>query len=264
MNGDGTVKSHQKISSLQGNFTGDIERYDYFGESLGVLSSEYPDQSTTLIVGSPRHGYETSREDSGAVWLLKLHTNKISDSQENLESFEGKLEPGDLDQSSRSTPIDGFEIEKFSPAKQINFGVLPEDVKCRESLVLVLKSISNSPACVKSESISKLIERGWGISLLANAIVSTSSNTDTKSSMEKIQESKAVGDYDEWHLTDFINFLHHEFPDDVKSELEEIFGESHEQILEDFYKEIPYLRPIPPDELSTTKVQQFQYFLLLY
>ena len=160
LNGDGTVKSHQKISSLEGNFTGNIEEYDYFGESIGVLSSDNLDQSTTIIVGSPRHGYESPREDSGAVWLLDLHTNQISDFPGKSESLE-ELELGDLVQSSSSTQTDGFEYEKISPAKQIYFGVLPEDVKCRESLVLVLKSSSNSPACVKPETISKLIERGW-------------------------------------------------------------------------------------------------------
>lgn len=48
-----------------------------------------------------------------------------------------------------------------SPIKQIkHFDFEPENVKCNSGLELILK-IDDSPACVKPESIPKLIERGW-------------------------------------------------------------------------------------------------------
>jgi len=47
------------------------------------------------------------------------------------------------------------------PIKQIKlFDFEPENIKCNSGLELVLR-INGSPACVKPESIPKLIERGW-------------------------------------------------------------------------------------------------------
>lgn len=48
-----------------------------------------------------------------------------------------------------------------SPKSQYTDGMDPHDVICNESLELVFKSSDNSPACVKSTSVSKLVERGW-------------------------------------------------------------------------------------------------------
>ncbi len=58
-----------------------------------------------------------------------------------------------------------LEIETKSsvqpPLKQIENGVEPEKVSCKEGLELVFKTSDNSPACVKSKSVAKLVERGW-------------------------------------------------------------------------------------------------------
>jgi hypothetical protein len=48
-----------------------------------------------------------------------------------------------------------------SPKVQIKNGVEPQNILCKEDLELIFKSTDNSPACVKPESIPKLIERGW-------------------------------------------------------------------------------------------------------
>ena len=58
-----------------------------------------------------------------------------------------------------------LEIETASsivpPLKQIENGIEPEKVNCKEGLELIFKTSNNSPACVKPESITKLVERGW-------------------------------------------------------------------------------------------------------
>jgi len=51
-----------------------------------------------------------------------------------------------------------------SPKKQLESGVIPENVICREGLELIFKSSNNSPACVKPATAEKLIQRGWTIS----------------------------------------------------------------------------------------------------
>ena len=47
------------------------------------------------------------------------------------------------------------------PLKQISDGIKPENVTCAEGLQIILKSGNNLPACVKPDSVEKLIERGW-------------------------------------------------------------------------------------------------------
>ena len=54
------------------------------------------------------------------------------------------------------------------PLKQIANGILSNDVVCSEGLQLILKMTNNSPACVKSTTVEKLIERGWAHAVLPN------------------------------------------------------------------------------------------------
>ena len=57
---------------------------------------------------------------------------------------------------------DGEEIHfKLAPLKQIVNGISPENIACKESMQLVFKNTDNSPACVKSTTVDKLIQRGW-------------------------------------------------------------------------------------------------------
>lgn len=53
------------------------------------------------------------------------------------------------------------KIEIPSPLKQIKSGIAPDDIKCDESLVLVIRS-NNSPACVKEKTTEIFEERGLG------------------------------------------------------------------------------------------------------
>ncbi len=50
------------------------------------------------------------------------------------------------------------------PLKQIVSGTLPENVTCTEGLQIVYKSTTNMPACVKPETVDKLMQRGWAVS----------------------------------------------------------------------------------------------------
>ena len=67
-----------------------------------------------------------------------------------------------------------------SPLKQMKNGIIPKDVVCKEGLELVMKSSSGNPACVKSSSVAKLIERGWAVHVLPDV------------EPEKIQNSEMI------------------------------------------------------------------------
>lgn len=50
-----------------------------------------------------------------------------------------------------------------SPLKQFKSGVSINDTKCNDELTLVIKSSNSSPACVKPETVTKLLLRGWAL-----------------------------------------------------------------------------------------------------
>jgi len=50
--------------------------------------------------------------------------------------------------------------QDLPPLKQMKSGISPENVQCKSGLELIQKP-SGSVACVKSSSVSKLLERGW-------------------------------------------------------------------------------------------------------
>ena len=56
------------------------------------------------------------------------------------------------------------ENQKFMSPKMQIFCEVPLDMlQCNIGLQLIFKSTDNSPACVKSSTVQKLVERGWGI-----------------------------------------------------------------------------------------------------
>ena len=55
-------------------------------------------------------------------------------------------------------------LQKYPPRQQLEFGVSNTDIICKEGLQLIFKSTDSSPACVKSKTAQKLIERGWASS----------------------------------------------------------------------------------------------------
>jgi hypothetical protein len=67
---DGTVKSHQKISSTEGGFTGILDDSDFFGTSVAALGDLDGDGLTDLAVGA--RWDDDGGTNRGAVWVLFL------------------------------------------------------------------------------------------------------------------------------------------------------------------------------------------------
>lgn len=57
-----------------------------------------------------------------------------------------------------------------SPLKQFKSGITIDEIQCEELLILVTK-YDGSPACVKPETISKLIERNWTTQSIVHDII---------------------------------------------------------------------------------------------
>lgn len=98
LNADGTVKTQQKISMLEGNFNGELSTNDRFGMFLNAIGDINQDGTTDLAVSSAYD--DDGGVDVGAVWILMLSEQgtvieytKISKTSGN---FNGEIENYDF------------------------------------------------------------------------------------------------------------------------------------------------------------------------
>ncbi len=97
LNSDGTVKSHQRISDTQGNFTGVLNDNDRFGTSVACIGDLDGDGIEDIAVGASLD--DDGGTNRGAVWILHLDTNGTVKFHEKISSlfgnFTGVLTNGD-------------------------------------------------------------------------------------------------------------------------------------------------------------------------
>lgn len=98
LNADGTVKSHQKISTTAGGFTGVLDFEDQFGGSLAGLGDLDGDGIPDLAVGVPRD--DDGDYDMGAVYVLFLNRTGTVRAHQKISDLEGGL--GSILESSDS------------------------------------------------------------------------------------------------------------------------------------------------------------------
>jgi hypothetical protein len=55
------------------------------------------------------------------------------------------------------------ETSVSSPSNQFEKGVLPAEINCEQGFLIILKKSDYSPACVRADSVEKLVERSWGL-----------------------------------------------------------------------------------------------------
>ena len=87
LNGDGTVKAHQKISDTQGSFTGTLDDDDKFGWSVASLGDLDGDAVGDLAVGALTD--DDGGEARGAVWVLFLNPNGTVKSHQKISNTQG-------------------------------------------------------------------------------------------------------------------------------------------------------------------------------
>ena len=82
--------------------------------------------------------------DHYSIQLIKVDPYPISTKKINLSDYDVTL-----------------KLSLLPPLKQLKSGISPGEFSCLQGLTLVIKSEDNSPACIKSSTIPKLVARGW-------------------------------------------------------------------------------------------------------
>ena len=92
LNSDGTVKSHQKISDIEGSFTGVLDNDDELSNDLELLGDLDGDGNVDLAAGVRLD--DDGGTSRGAVWILFLNSDgtvkahqKISDTEGNFDGI---------------------------------------------------------------------------------------------------------------------------------------------------------------------------------
>lgn len=139
----------------------------------GTLTIEIP----RSVIDAKQNGIDinyTVMMVQGRMVLSKTpaHVAQISNSFATRTSQIG-LEKGTREiwiygtQTGTQVPSQGGNMTIFSsnvlplPLQQLRSGIPAKDVKCRNDFTLVIKAEDGSPACVKSDDITKLVQRGW-------------------------------------------------------------------------------------------------------
>ncbi|HSH01839.1 MAG TPA: tandem-95 repeat protein, partial [Anaerolineae bacterium] len=98
LNRDGTVKTKQKISSLQGGFTGPLSNEDRFGVNAKQIGDLDGDGLLEIAVGA--YGDDDGGSARGAVWILFLNPDGTVRYEQKISSTSGGfgvgLNNGDL------------------------------------------------------------------------------------------------------------------------------------------------------------------------
>jgi hypothetical protein len=94
---DGTVKGHQKVSDMEGGFTGTLDNGDEFGVSVASLNDLDGDGVGDLAVGAIAD--DDGGGNRGAVWVLFLNPDGTVRSHQKISDtaggFTGTLDNGD-------------------------------------------------------------------------------------------------------------------------------------------------------------------------
>ncbi len=82
--------------------------------------------------------------DHYSIQLIKVDPSPISTKKIHLSDYDLTL-----------------KLSLLPPLKQLKSGISLGQFSCLQGLTLVIKSEDNSPACIKSATIPKLVARGW-------------------------------------------------------------------------------------------------------
>ena len=144
---DGFTCSNYLLSNVKPTLIDDKEAY--LLEEIWTRTEN--DKSSEVLL------YNFQVFDGNDIWTVLAES--VKDELNESDNFLIKI----IDSFAllQNTSKEMQETTVLSPLKQLKNGILPQEIKCKEDLILTIKISDGSAACVKSETKAKLIERGW-------------------------------------------------------------------------------------------------------
>ena len=162
---NGTVKSHQKISSTEGGFTGILDNDDHFGSSVASLGDLDGDGVCDLAVGAPND--DDGGINNGAVWILFLDDGPTTTPPDHFNAFRGFFDSGTLADLLESDDSDlcyepGIVLNPTeAPVTLDFFGTLPNDSPA--TLDVTIESSANTVGLGLTFSFWNYNTNSWDI-----------------------------------------------------------------------------------------------------
>ncbi len=135
-----------------------------------IQDSRCPSDVTCIWQGQAKIivNIKTNSQDLGNFTLISGNDNKLT-----VQTFDHYyIQLMNIDPYPVSTKkiqlsdyVVNLKLFLLPPLKQLKSGISHGELTCMQGFSLVMKSEDNSPACVKSDSISKLVARGWALSV---------------------------------------------------------------------------------------------------
>ncbi|MDH5463481.1 MAG: hypothetical protein OEW49_04150 [Nitrosopumilus sp.] len=112
--------------------------------------------------------YQYDDQDTHASLLMRVFEGEDKEPCIVPRTYTLTYHHGSINTEIRNSDVDTSDILEFldslyfhqSPSKQFKSGIPIEKIQCKELLTLVARH-DGSPACVKPESVTTLIERSW-------------------------------------------------------------------------------------------------------
>ena len=133
-----------------------------------LTDSRCPSDVTCIWQGQAKILVDINKDNQSLGNFNLILNDKNSESQSFDHYSISLIEVNPYPISTNKTHLSDYDItlklSLLSPLKQLKAGISPGQSTCMPGFTLVIKSEDNSPACVKSSTIPKLVERGWAAS----------------------------------------------------------------------------------------------------
>jgi carboxymethylenebutenolidase len=170
------MREYDTSSESSGPYAIWVDPFDNVWFSMtGIYKMGKLDQATQKIYEYDMPSPETHikfihSDNNGNIWFPNYNNNKIGvilvEATQNNDEMPSATKMQDNKGNEITTPTNEGLAYFPSPLKQIQDGTKPINVTCTEGLELVLKFSNGQPACIRPDSVAKLIERGWAIHVL--------------------------------------------------------------------------------------------------
>lgn len=116
-----------------------------------------------------------------------------------------------------------------SPLQQFNAGVAPQNVKCKQDYILVIKSENNHPACVTESTAQRLVSLNWGTisptqNMLSVEKSPAANNNFAFSFLSKVSSQDKNIFFSPYSISDAFSMVYEGAKGNTATQLQSVFG----------------------------------------